>query len=72
LDFGEGDVCIRLQEKWRFQEEELTRLTNEVDILLQRRQELQELLSPGKRVNTERHTYLIFILTPFKGIHLKD
>ena len=49
----------------------MTRLTNEVDILLQRRQQLQELLSAVEKVITKRHKYFICILTPFKGIHLK-
>ena len=40
-----GDLWSHLQETWRAQEEEVTRLMDEVDALQRRRQELQEALA---------------------------
>ncbi len=45
-----GDLWSHLQETWRAQEEEVTRLMDEVDALQRRRQELQEALAAAQQV----------------------
>ena len=42
--------CIHLQESWKAQEEEVSRLTDEVDLLQQRRQQLREALAAAQQV----------------------
>ena len=43
-------VAIYLQEVSKAQEEEVSRLTDELDLLLQRRQQLQEALAAAQQV----------------------
>ena len=47
---GTCEGCTTLQETWRAQEEELSRLTAELSLLQQRGQQLQEALLSARRV----------------------